>query len=154
MFFKIFSHGEKYLLVIQPGVTKVLNLEEVKELVFAYDTITAEDTNSYVEDLVDTFQGSPLVTMSDDRILSFHDVAFLRLLATPTEFPYLTIDEYAAKHNKKRSIVYKRCTDEEKRKELGAVQSGSTWYIPKYTPYPKDGRAGRKMPKRKKDSDN
>lgn len=63
--------------------------------------------------------------------------------AFPFVFPYVTTDEFAEIHNRKKSIVLRLCRDG---RIEGAIQVNSVWLIPANTPYPADARVGARVP--------
>ena len=144
MKYRLMKCNDKIHLLLFNGELKILTTDEARRYVFNFDSIEFPDEPDEMS-LFDDYKGIPLVSLDDNGTLVVHNAQFIRELATPSEFPYLTVPEYADKYGKKTSIVRRLCL--EGRLE-GAVQRGATWYIPMDTPYPADGRAGRDMSKR------
>ena len=66
----------------------------------------------------------------------------MQIVLTSQPFPYITTDEYAEKHNRKKAIVLRLCRDG---RIEGAVQINSVWLIPTDAPYPEDARYGARV---------
>ncbi len=144
MKYRLVRHcGELHLLLFN-GEIHILSTDEARRYVFNFDSIDLPNEPDKMS-LFDEYKGDPLVSLDDSGNLIVHNAQFLRKLTMPSEFPYYTVPEYAAKHGKKTSIVRRLCL--EGRLE-GATQIGASWYIPKHAAYPDDRRAGRDMSKR------
>ena len=144
MKYKLMKYNGELHLLLSIGDIKILTVDEARRYVFDFDSIELPEGPD-MSHIFDDYEGELLVSLGDDGELTVYDSGFLRELATPSGFPYFTVPEYAAAHEKKGSIIRRMCS--EGRIE-GAIQIGATWLIPKNAPYPDDRRAGRDMSKR------
>ena len=144
MKYKLIKYNDELHLLFYTGEIKILAMDEARRYVFNFDSVELPEGTD-MSHIFDDYEGELLVSLGDEGDLTVYDSSFLRELATPSEFPYFTVPEYAAAHEKKGSIIRRMCC--EGRIE-GAIQIGATWLIPKNAPYPDDRRAGRDMSKR------
>ena len=98
---------------------------------------SATEINDYIGEIV--------AILDDNHNLIIRDASFLRNMMCPSEFPYWTAAEYAELNGRKVPIILRHCRE---KRIPGAINVGSSWFIPKGTVYPKDQRAGRDMSKR------
>lgn len=146
MKFQILRDNENLLWVTCSGTKSIISMLQAAELIYHHDKFSEEKSDDpNVIKMLESLNGTPLVTLRDDNILEIQDSDFMRQIMYPEELPYYTSDEFAAKHQRCGSIVRRLCV--EGRIE-GAVQAGKSWLIPKVAEYPVDRRAGRTMPKR------
>lgn len=144
MKYKLLKYNNELHLLLYTGDIKILSMDEARRYVFNYDSVELPEGVDMMH-IFDDYEGELLVSLGDDGDLIVHNSQFLRELAIPSEFPYFTVPEYAAAHDKKGSIVRRLCGDG---RIEGAIQIGATWLIPKNAVYPDDRRAGRDMSKR------
>ena len=142
MKYKLLKYDNEYHLLFATGEMKMLTIEQVQAFILNFDSFEFDgSTNSFSTPLFDKNTGEHLATLSDDLKLTLHSAAFLRELFFD-ESAYLSIQQFAEKHGRKRAIVSRLCNDG---RILGAVRKGPRWYIPKDASYPVDGRVNRDM---------
>lgn len=141
MEYKLFKYGSEYQLMLATGEIQMLTVEQVREFILNFETFEIEQG---VDLLIGKAEGELLATLNDQKELTLYTAAFLNDIFFD-ESAYVSIQEYADMHGKKRAIVSRLCNDG---RISGAIRKGTKWYIPKDAPYPKDCRAGRDMSKR------
>ena len=144
MKYKLMKYNDELHLLFFTGNIQILTMDEARRYVFDFDSVELPE-GADMSHIFNDYEGELLVSLEDNGNLTVYNSRFIRELAMPSEFPYFSVPEYAAAHEKKGSIIRRLCG--EGRIE-GAVQIGATWLIPKNAPYPDDRRAGRDMSKR------
>ena len=141
MKYNLIKLNKEYCLVLTTGEMKTLTIEQTREFILNFETFEiTQDANS----LHCQCDGELLASLNDKKELTIYSSAFLGDIFF-NESAYVSIQEYADMHEKKRAIISRLCNDG---RLPGAVRKGTKWYIPKNAPYPKDCRAGRDMSKR------
>lgn len=94
---------------------------------------------------MDEAVGATLAYVDDaNKLVVLSEEVFSDIISSDEK--YVSVSEYAANHDKCRATIKNLCVAG---KLPGAYKTSSGWLIPEKTPYPKDGRAGRKMPAKK-----
>lgn len=153
MKYKLFKQNNDYYLTLTTGEAQLLTVEQVRALVLSFGSFAVEET-AFVSFSIqfDESSSEHIASINDDNTLTLYSSAFLSDIFFD-ESAYVSVQEYAEIHGKKRAIVSRLCNDG---RIPGAVRKGTKWYIPKNATYPKDCRAGRDMSKRyahKKEND-
>ena len=148
MKFKIVAVGEELRLLCCDGCVTIISPREAAEVIYHHGSFYAERCDdSEILDAFETYHGKHLVTLRDDSVLEIHNADFMCQLMYPSDFPYYTVDEFGAKHQVSGRNIRRLCIEG---RIDGATHVGANWFIPKVSDYPKDGRAGRKIPSRRK----
>ncbi len=146
MRFKLVKNYDEWHLLTSSGQIRIVTAEEMRQFLMDINSVNEiESDTEKSEEIFDHYEGEPLMASLDGKTFTIYSADFLNELLTPSDFPYLTTDEFAEKHNRKKSIVLRMCRAG---RIKGAVQKGYSWYIPKEAKYPEDKRAGRDMSKR------
>lgn len=145
MKFKLMEVGEELHLLTSNGDIDIISHAEAHELIYHADMFYAENnTNPQVIKTLETYKGRPLASLEDDNTFIIHDLAFLKRLMFPDEFPYMLAEEFAQKHGRQSRAVRLLCS---KNRIPGSSCVGKTWIIPKYAEYPADRRVGYNLPR-------
>ena len=81
--------------------------------------------------------------INDYKNLVIKNSELFRHLIIGKPITYLTINEYAEKHDKARGIIARYCRQG---RFEGAINKGTVWLIPEDAPYPDDYRVGARLP--------
>ena len=84
-----------------------------------------------------------IACVNDNYSLTIINPELMHIVLATDHFPYVTTDEFADKHNRKKRIVLRLCSDG---RIEGAIQVNSVWLIPEDAPYPADARVGARVP--------
>ena len=141
MEYKLFKDDSEYQLMLPTGGIQILTIEKVREFILDFKTFEIEQNNNLC---FGESKGELLASLNDKKELTLYSATFLNDIFFD-ESAYVSVQEYAEIHGKKRAIVSRLCNDG---RIPGAVRKGTKWYIPKNATYPKDCRAGRDMSKR------
>ena len=138
LYYFLRSNGKYLILLKDDARNKILNYELIAEEAF-------EGEDSFID-----LEGQLIASLNEQADLVVHSPELFRELMIPDElsFPYDSLSEFAEKHSRTDSNVRKLCRAG---RIPGAVLIGSMWFIPKNADYPDDNRAGRIMPKRRKE---
>ena len=124
------------------GDVSVLSDTEIRAFLETYDSIEHYKKNGQmpVTVLSDNFDGDLLAYVDDSLRLIIEDGDFFRSLYSGERI-FVSTDEFAKKHGKKRSIVLRMCQEG---RISGAFSINRTWIIPADAPYPTLNKPGRK----------
>ena len=141
---QLYRYHSEMCLSLGEGKAIVLTLHEVKEFLKNYDSQSFYDSllSKNAIDFV-VSEGELLAEVDEHGYLVINHSSLIRECFSCHNFPYLTTEEYAAKHNRKQSIVLRHCRDG---RLEGALQKNTVWLIPSDTPYPADARVGARVP--------
>lgn len=135
--------GETYLS-LENVKTILLDSQEIRRFLKSY--ANGSFYNSLSEEKTDkpmVSEGELLAEVDDNGNLVICNPALISEAFGTSDFPYLTTDEYAQKHNRKQGIVLRLCRNG---RLEGALQKNDVWLIPENTPYPADARVGIRVP--------
>lgn len=136
--FKLVRYNRQLHFVSAAGTTDTITMDEAREYFFNYEKLeTTPTTIAPLIEVLENYEGDLLLSVNEDGVLEIHDPVFFRDLINPDEFPYFTTQEFADKYEKQRSLIIRLCNAN---RIQGAVQVGTTWYIPKTSTYPPDNR--------------
>lgn len=144
MLARLVKSGEEIILIYEGGDVFSMNDQKVRDFFLGADLLTKENAGKHpniklLNNESDSF--SLLAFVDENYRLVITDMPYFRsVMSKPVE--YLTAEEYAELHGKKRGIVMKLCRD---RRLAGAVKKGEVWLIPSNCPYPKDARLGSRV---------
>lgn len=144
MIARLFRYHEVTYLSLDTGRTVVLNSQEIKDFLknYASESFYASLSSETDVDSILT-EGELLAEVNEKESLVIYNSSLIRESFEIHDFPYLTTEEYATKHNRKQSIVLRLCRDG---RLEGAIQKNTVWLIPADTPYPSDARVGIRVP--------
>lgn len=124
-------------LLLVNGVIKNISFSELVEFLKTYHVnfhYAGDKTwDEQYEISMDEFTGNTLAIVTNEGDLLIRDPNLITRLMDFKQINYITVDEYAAKHNKKNAIIRRFCTNG---RIKGAVQKGSRWLIPEDAEYP------------------
>ena len=132
----LYKRDDQYLLYNGVDKGKFLNKYNTKKFLLNYD-LESRYENIFTDTL--SVDNGELVAIADEQGLHIVNASIYREIFS---FDYLTSDEFAAKHNRKQSIVLRLCRTG---RLEGAIQKKSMWLIPEDTPYPADARVGSRI---------
>lgn len=137
---RLIKTGSTLKLLFISGTSRIVDEDIAWRFFLNPGSFIKEDiaANPYVKPSFLAQQGGiTLAYVSDLDELVIKDISFFRDIIIEKKFDFLTIDEYALLHGKKRSIIVRLC---ESNRLPGALKKGSMWFIPNDTPYPSDAR--------------
>lgn len=144
MLARLLRSGEEIILVYDGGDVVSMDQEKVRNFFLQADLLTKENAQKHpnIKALnLDKENFSMLAYVDDNYRLVVTDMPYYRSIMSKP-IVYLTAEEYAELHGKKRGIIMRLCRE---RRLIGAVKKGEVWLIPENCPYPKDARVGTRV---------
>ena len=136
-------HNETYLS-LDNGKTMLLDSREIREFLKNYANSSFYDSlSSEISESTIAAEGALLAEVHENGNLVICNPTLISEAFGVNDFPYLTTEEYAQKHNRKQGIVLRLCRNG---RLEGALQKNDVWLIPENTPYPADARVGTRVP--------
>lgn len=134
----IIKQEERFILHFSDGRQKELDQQELVRFLkhFEQEHYSDEEGND-----LSCSDAQVVAYVNEDKHLVVKTGAFLREMLFE-QIPYLTPEEYARKHGKKRAIVLRMCQNH---RIPGVIKKGVRWFIPEDAPYPKDARVGARV---------
>ena len=142
---KLLRYQDDFYLCYGKNTTKRLDIRGVKHFLKHYydEDYYIEEESCSIEQ-TDSVQCYELMAFVNEKMqLCICNPELMQIVLFSNVLPYITTDEFAKKHNRKKAIVLRLCR--EGRIE-GAVQANSVWLIPEDAPYPADARYGARVP--------
>ena len=145
---KLITHRGIYYLYLDEETIVPMRTDNVKNFLRNY----SED--SYYENLINQYSvpalkrkfsdiPTVLAIVEEDNVLTIKDPTLIsRLFSPQTESKFISTEDFAVKHGKKRAIVLRMCREG---RIDGARLINSVWVIPSDAPYPEDGRKSKGM---------
>lgn len=137
--------ANSYQLLLCNGAIKKVTPAEAARFIETFDSelhYAAPGSWNYAGISMSDYGGETVARVNDDGTLIVVSGSHLRALLSEREFNYLSVDEYAEKYGKKRSIVARLCNEA---RLPGIKRVGSRWLIPEDAPYPEDSRYGKRV---------
>ena len=136
--------GEEIILVYDGGDVVAMDEEKVRNFFLQADQLARANAQKHpnIKTLNPDKEVFTMLAYVDDNYrLVITDMSYYRsIMSKPVQ--YLTAEEYAELHGKKRGIIMRLCRE---RRLIGAIKKGEIWLIPENCPYPKDARVGTRV---------
>ena len=133
-----------YKIYFCTGLTNEYTIDEIKAFISDFKNEKHYKTSVNLKFVVnyEDLDGETIAYINDDYELCIvNDKLFAEIL-TYNKFNFISVKEYALKHDKSESIIKRHCREE---RIKGVVNIGSTWLIPDDAEYPLDTRVGRRV---------
>ncbi len=143
---KLVSENNVIKLLLCDGTIIKVADDEARAFLLSFDSekhYNKRPPNEFFVRNMENYNAKTLVEVTDDMKLVIVDAGYWRsLFDNDYSASLITAKEYAALHNKKDGIVKRLCREG---RLQGAQLKGSRWFVPKDTPYPQDGREGKRV---------
>lgn len=142
---RLLFDGNEYILLFRHGRLIKVSKEEVYKFIKNYNSADYYDDGGNTSFMipVEEYSGKTIAFVTDDGDLLIKDSDSYRDIIDNFRPKYISVKEYAEKHDRNRSLIARLCRDG---RFKGAICIGSTWIIPEDEPYPKDCRVGKRVP--------
>ena len=141
---RLLRYNNEICLSLEEGKTMLLDSREIREFLKNYANRSFYDSlSSEISEAAITVEGELLAEVHENGNLVICNPTLISEAFGVNDFPYLTTDEYAKKHNRKQGIILRLCRNG---RLEGALQKNDVWLIPENTPYPADARVGARVP--------
>ncbi len=137
---RLIMYKDNLQLLLCTGKIKTLTDAEAYEFLLHYDNqelYKGKEKWDYENLTMEEYSGDTIAVVNDDGNLITYNAEKFRHILGCKQINYITVSEYALKHNKKISIVRRCCQNG---RISGAMRKGNTWIIPADSPYPADER--------------
>ncbi len=137
---RLIQYQDIIQLLLSNGKIKTLSYIEACEFILNFDNpeyYAGDGKWDYETISMEDFHGETIAYVDQNDTLHVVGSELLRMLFEKKESNFITVQEYAALHNKKPAIVRRCCQNG---RIIGAIQKGKTWLIPANSPYPQDER--------------
>lgn len=131
-------------LLLFTGKILILSISEARDFLLTFsdpEHYTGPGTWDYADITLETYGGSTIAFVDEHTRLIVEDCIKFREIIDGVEVNYLTVNEFAAKHNKGSAIVRRMCQNG---RIEGAILRGRAYLIPETSTYPDDARVGKR----------
>jgi len=136
---------DSYHLLLCNGIIKKISQFEARNFIESYDSpehyVEAGEWDYSIGTMED-YGGETIVLVDNYGDMYVKSSELFRKLLRSTDVKFLSVNEYAQKHDKQRAIVTRLCAQG---RLMGTIKVGSQWCIPEDAPYPKDFRLESKL---------
>lgn len=134
-----------YHLLLSNGAIRKVSLAEAMHFLETFDSelhYAGTGRWNYEGISMEDYGGETVARVNDDGSLTIVSAADFRAALSAYEINYVSVEQYASKHGKKRSIIARMCNEN---RLPGVKKVGTRWLIPENAPYPTDGRYGKRV---------
>ncbi len=140
---KVILFEDNYYLSLDSGEIRQLTEKNIRNFLKNYDSYcNSEEFNTLLLTKADISNGTVVACTEENKGLHIFSTTLLNNIISTSISSYITREEYAEKHGRKRAVVLRLCGQG---RIPGAIQKGSIWLIPEDAPYPADARVGTKI---------
>lgn len=127
-------------LLLCTGKIIDISLYQAHQFLSSYDDpkhYADEGSWNYKNLTMESFRGTTVAVVNDNNTLTVFDSEWFQKILSSNLDSLLTAQQYAQLHNKQSAIIRRLCLQGQL---PGAILMGSTWFIPRDTPYPPNSR--------------
>lgn len=137
---RLIQNEDVLQLLLCNGKIKTLTYKDAAEFVATFDNpkhYAGKGKWDYEGLTMESYCGATIAFVNDDGVLCVESGELFRKILDNRTINYLTVTEYAEKHDKQVAIVRRCCQNG---RIPGVFLKGKTWLIPENAPYPEDER--------------
>lgn len=145
MYAQLFRYQNDFYINFDNEVYRHLDVKGIKDFLRHYSEKSYYETlkTTSAPEMPEIAELELIACVDDNYSLTIINPELMQIVLATDHFPYITTDEFAEKHNRKKRIVLRLCSDG---RIEGAIQVNSVWLIPEDAPYPADARVGARVP--------